>query len=176
MDIFSGLRIRGAESSDLAALAQIAADREGTPQTTQHKLFEKHLLNQKTHQSMILVADVRDEVVSFGNCAYCKVPDGAPANHSPDGCYLTGVIVSPKFRRRKVGHQLTHARLQWIARRASKAYYFASAQNRVTIELHRQFGFVEVTRDFSFPKATFSGGEGILFEIELSSLRTGDGL
>ena len=51
-----------------------------------------------------------------------------------------------------------------------KAYYVASAQNRVTIELHRQLGFVEVTRDFSFPNVTFTGGVGILFEVDLTSL------
>jgi hypothetical protein len=78
-----------------------------------------------------------------------------------------GVIVTPIFRRRRVAHQLTHTRLQWLAQRASKAYYFASTQNRVSIELHRQFGFVEVTREFFFPNTTFTGGEGILFEIDL---------
>jgi ribosomal protein S18 acetylase RimI-like enzyme len=169
LDIFSGLRIRGAEPSDLAALARIAAEREGTTQSVQLKLFEKHLLNQETGKSMVLVADICGDVGGFGKCGYCKPPEDAPPNAAPEGWYLTGVIVAPKFRRRRIGNQLTKTRLQWLARRTSKAYYFASAQNRVTIELHRQFGFVEVTRDFYFPNVTFSGGVGILFRVELTS-------
>jgi ribosomal protein S18 acetylase RimI-like enzyme len=168
LDVPDGLMIRAAETRDLYALAQIAAEREGTPQAIQLKLFEKHLLYQETGQSMILVADVSGVVVGFGKCAYCKPPEDAPPNAAPDGWYLTGVIVAPKLRRRRIGYQLTHARLQWLARRTSKAWYFASAQNRVTIELHRQLGFVEVTRDFSFLNVTFSGGVGILFRVELT--------
>lgn len=167
LGVANGLMIRVAETRDLTTLALIAAERGGTTQTAQLKLFEKHLLHQETGQSMMLVAEVSGEVAGFGKCAYCKLPHGAPANAAPEGWYLTGVIVAPKFRRRRIGHALTQARLQWLARRTSKTYYFASAQNRVTIELHRQFGFIEVTRDFSFFNVTFTGGVGILFETRL---------
>jgi len=174
LDVANGLTIREAETRDFSRLALIAAEREETTPDVQLKLFEKQLLHQETGQSMILVAEVLGEIGGFGKCAYCKPPAGAPANAAPEGWYLTGVIVAPKFRRRRIGHQLTQARLQWLARRTSKAYYFASAQNRVTIELHRQLGFVEVTRDFSFPNVTFTGGVGILFEMDLRLLRTED--
>jgi ribosomal protein S18 acetylase RimI-like enzyme len=170
LDVSCGLMIRTAEARDLTALAMIAAEREGSTQTAQLKLFENHLSHQETGQSMTLVAEVAGMVAGFGKCAYCKPPpEDALANAAPDGWYLTGVIVAPQFRRRRIGHQLTQARLQWLARRTSKVYYVASAQNRVTIELHRQLGFVEVTRDFSFPKVTFTGGVGILFEMDLRS-------
>jgi len=77
------------------------------------------------------------------------------------------VIVVPEYRRRSVGRILTQARLDWIAQRDRWAYYFANAQNRVSIELHQQFGFIELTREFSHPWATFEGGIGILFRAEL---------
>ncbi len=170
-DVSYGLMIRTAEARDLAGLALIAAEREGSTQTVQLKLFEKHLSHQETSQSLTLVAEVAGMVAGFGKCAYCKSPEDALANAAPDGWYLTGVIVAPQFRRRRIGHQLTQARLQCLARRTSKVYYVASAQNRVTIELHRQLGFVEVTRDFSFPKVTFTGGVGILFEMDVKLLR-----
>ena len=169
LEIPKALIIREAEARDLTPLAIIAAEREGSTQTTQLKLFEKHLSNQETGQYLILVAEVLGEVAVYGKCAYCKLPDSAPANRAPDGWYLTGVIVAPQFRRRRIGHQLTHERLQWLAQRTSKAYYFASVQNRVTIELHRHFGFVEVTQDFSFPNVIFTGGAGSLFEVDLTS-------
>jgi ribosomal protein S18 acetylase RimI-like enzyme len=170
-DVSHGLMIRTAEDRDLAALALIAAEREGSTQTAQLKLFEKHLSHQETGQSLILVAEIAGTVVGFGKCAYCKPPEDMPANAAPDGWYLTGVIVAPQFRRRRIGHQLTQVRLQWLARRVSKVYYVASAQNRVTIELHRQFGFVEVTRNFSFPNVTFTGGVGILFDMDIKLIR-----
>lgn len=167
LDVSSGLIIRKAEPRDLDALALISAEREGATQANQLKVFER-LLSQHSESGshMILVADFRGEVVGFGKCGYHAPPDGAPANIAPKGWYLMGVIVTPKCRRRRVAYQLTQARLQWLARRTPKVYYFASAQNKVSIELHRQFGFVELTRDFCFPNTNFTGGEGVLFEVE----------
>jgi hypothetical protein len=41
----------------------------------------------------------------------------------------------------------------------------------VSIDLHRDLAFVEVTRDFTFPGVTFEGGSGILFMTALPLLR-----
>jgi hypothetical protein len=38
--------------------------------------------------------------------------------------------------------------------------------NRVSIALHRPFGFVEVDRAASFAGVSFTGGEGILFRAD----------
>jgi hypothetical protein len=56
----------------------------------------------------------------------------------------------------------------WISERASEAFYFANALNRPSIDLHARLGFVELTRDFSIPGASFVGGCGILFRAELA--------
>jgi ribosomal protein S18 acetylase RimI-like enzyme len=168
LDPSSGLKIRAAETSDLATLAMIAAEREGTTQDVQLESFQRQLTrHQAADRFIILVADVHGSVVGYGKCCFHTPADDAPANIAAKGWYLMGVIVAPEFRRRRVAHQLTQARLQWLACRASKAYYFANVQNRVSIELHRQFGFDEVTRDFSFPNTTFTGGVGVLFEVDL---------
>ena len=64
--------------------------------------------------------------------------------------------------------ELTRRRLGWIAGRgATEAYYFANAQNLASIDLHAKLGFVELTRDFHVPGATFAGGVGILFRVQL---------
>jgi ribosomal protein S18 acetylase RimI-like enzyme len=171
LDASTGLKIREAEESDLAALAMIAAQREGTTQDVQRRLFERQLSQQRgTGQFMILVADVQGKVVGFGKCDCFTPPENAPANVAPKGWYLMGVIVIPTFRRRRVAYQLTKARLQWLAGHTSKAYYFANALNQVSIELHQKFGFVEVTRHFFFPNITFAGGTGILFEVDLNTM------
>jgi len=58
--------------------------------------------------------------------------------------------------------------MKWIAHRAIRAYYFVNARNLVSIEVHESFGFVEIARRFTFPGATFVGGEAILFQAELA--------
>jgi hypothetical protein len=62
---------------------------------------------------------------------------------------------------------LTPQRLAWIGDRADAAYYFANARNVTSIDLHGKLGFIEVTRDFTFPGASFEDGAGILFRVDL---------
>jgi ribosomal protein S18 acetylase RimI-like enzyme len=91
----------------------------------------------------------------------------SPHHTAPRGYYLTGVFVVPGARRAGIGAALTQARLGWIGERAEDAWYFANARNTASIELHKRFGFEEVTRSFSFPGVAFDGGEGILFRLPL---------
>jgi ribosomal protein S18 acetylase RimI-like enzyme len=93
----------------------------------------------------------------------------ASADTAPRGYYLTGIFVDPAHRRGGIGFALTQARLDWIRERDDEAWFFANAWNTASIELHRRFGFDEVTRRFSFPSVTFDGGEGILFRAALRS-------
>ena len=51
--------------------------------------------------------------------------------------------------------------------RADEAFYFANSTNRASIDLHEQFGFREMMRDFRYPHCTFRNGIGILFRLEL---------
>ena len=74
----------------------------------------------------------------------------------------------PEFRRRGIGRNLTQVRLDWIRQRDSRAYYFANIRNQASIDLHRRFSFVEVTRDFIYPSTSFVGGVGALFRVDLN--------
>ncbi len=47
-------------------------------------------------------------------------------------------------------------------------FYFSNARNRVSIALHRRFGFTEVARGAEFAGVSFAGGEGILFQVDLA--------
>ncbi len=93
---------------------------------------------------------------------------GFPTTWPPSGWYLLGVIVRDRWRRHGLGRELTKKRVEWIGERADEAWYFSNARNQTSIDLHAQVGFVEVTRDFSFPDASFEGGEGILFRVDLA--------
>ena len=103
-------------------------------------------------------------IVAYGRTALVDpVPEGATRR----GYYLSGVCVCPASRRTGIGRAVTEARLDWISKRAQDAWFFTSAHNTASIGLHRKFGFEEVSRCFSFPGVTFTGGEGILFRCDL---------
>ncbi len=119
-------------------------------------------------EHQLLVAEIGDAIAGYGRAGLFEPGPEAPADTAPRGYYLTGVFVHPERRRGGIGAALTRARLEWIGERAEDAWFFANARNGASIELHRRFGFEEVTRRFSFPGATFAGGEGILFRLRLT--------
>ena len=164
-----GLRLRPAVAADLPRLAPIEAERESIAAERALAGLERLLILANAGRALLLMAEFAEGAIGFGKASYFTPPAGSPPNVAPEGWYLSGVVVVLRFRRRGVGAALTAARLQWIAARGPRAYYFANTRNRVSIELHRAFGFVELTRDFVHPHATFKGGAGALF------VRTGGG-
>lgn len=115
----------------------------------------------------LVVAESEGAIIGYGRARLFESEPQAPADSAPDGYYLIGILVDADRRRGGVGTALTRARLDWVRERADDAWFFANARNVASIELHRRFGFEEVTRQFSFPRATFDGGEGILFRLRL---------
>lgn len=161
-----GLLVRIAREADAEAVGAISAAREGTDPDVQTAAFRR-LLERGPTSDEAFVAELQGAIVGFGKVHAFVPPADAPANAAPAGWYLGGVVVTPPQRRRGIGAALTRARLDWIAERATVAYYFASALNTVSIALHQPFGFVERSRDFWFPGVSFRGGAGILFEAAL---------
>ncbi len=161
-----GMIVRTAREADVAELARITQEREGG-ETARHHDSLRSFLQGAGH---ILVADFKGEIVGFGKTAYLRQSADAPTNCIPEGWYLAGVIVRPAFRRRGVAHELTRSRIEWLTRRTSVVYYVASAQNTVTIALHKHFGFVEIARDIHAPGVSFAGGVGLLFELKTGDL------
>ena len=166
--------IRCGVAGDLDALALISSEREGVSIQASRRSFERLLEDERlagagdaatgTH---LLVAEFSGSVAGFGKVARFDPPLHAAPNVAPAGWYLTGLIVAPALRRHGIGEALTRARLDWIATRSPAAWYFANAQNEVTIALHRKHGFVEFTRSFHYPGVNFRGGAGILFRADL---------
>lgn len=166
----NGLVIRPALESDLDEVAAIAAERHGDVVEHWRPIVERiHREAQASDRSLFLVAMLSGRIMGYAKAACFVQPEGSPSNTAPEGWYLGGVVVRPADRRRGVGAELTRERLAWIAQRSPTAYYFANARNRVTIAMHRRFGFEELTRDFRFPNVQFTGGVGILFRCSLKS-------
>ena len=161
------LQIRLAVPDDVWQLCAIDAERQGSDPADLFPLIERSVATVNPER-LTLVAEHDHTVVGFGRAGYFRPADDAPANVAPCGWYLAGLVVAAQHRRRGAGRVLTRARLGWIAKRDDQAFYFANARNLASIDLHREFGFAEVTRDFSFPGASFEGGVGILFGAVLA--------
>jgi aminoglycoside 6'-N-acetyltransferase I len=170
--LLAELAIRPAREEDTDALGRISADREGGDVQAHRATFRRSLENPEAGRSrLILVAELGSDIVGFGKVRYVSEEHGAGVGATPEGWYLTGVVVDLRVRRRGVGARLTAERLKWIAERSCEAYYFANVRNRVSIELHRSFGFAEVARGAEFAGVSFVGGEGILFRAGLAQSR-----
>jgi ribosomal protein S18 acetylase RimI-like enzyme len=160
------VEIRPAVAADCRGVAAIVHERDGVPLADAKLHCERDLAGT---DRLLLVATVGGELAGFSRAARWQRPRGKlPDNIAPSGWYLLGVIVRDKFRRRGLALELTRQRLEWIRERADEAYYFSNARNQPSVDLHEQLGFVEVTRDFAFPDASFEGGEGILFRVDLA--------
>lgn len=159
--------IRRALSRDLVAIARLNAIRHQLP-------FQQALLSiqrdyegvQKNFQKrMLCVAEIDGEVVGFGRCGWNDTyPEKGFIGLEP-GWYLMGIIVDEKYRRRGIGKAITQYRINWIFERSKSVHYFANILNKVSIELHKKFGFREYCRDISGPGISFVGGVGAAFKL-----------
>lgn len=157
--------IREARASDAERLGRLAAEREGGDAADRIAGFRRALERQDV-RAIVLVAEAEDLVIGFGKARL--LAGMSPGCSMPEGWYLTGLVVEPHWRRCGVGTRLTEARLAWISERSDRAYYFSNARNRVSIAMHERFGFAEKARSTRFGEVSFVGGEGILFEVDLS--------
>jgi aminoglycoside 6'-N-acetyltransferase I len=92
----------------------------------------------------MFVAKVDGQVVAYGRVAELAAGEAAPG--TPAGCYLSGVLVGPAWRRRGIATELTRARLRWVFARTGEAFYVTGADNIASLHLHASFGFQELKR------------------------------
>ena len=152
--------IRTALPSDVAELAGIEAAREGGEPAAHAAKLEKLLASSAAGKARVLAAQHGPRLVGIAKITRFTPPPDSPPNMAPAGWYLSGVIVAEDYRRRGIGRRLTQARLNWIAERDRAAYYFSNARNRASIDLHRAFGFVELTARLHVPRRIVRGRSG----------------
>jgi ribosomal protein S18 acetylase RimI-like enzyme len=166
----AGVEIRRAEPRDAAEIARITHERSGGDIEAIEGRIAGEIETAGTEEHLLLVAVVDMVLAGFGRASYFLPLPEHPPNVAPRGWYLAGLIVAVSFRRHGIGHALTSRRLEHLGTSAVEAFYFASALNRASIDLHARFGFRELTRDFFFPGVSFTGGTGVLYRIELPAI------
>jgi ribosomal protein S18 acetylase RimI-like enzyme len=157
-------RVRLATPADADGAAALFVEGQGGTHQEHREGFLREMGAARPN-NLVLVAEEGGEVVGFGRARYVEPPADAPADAAPAGWYLLGVRVAAAHRRRGIGAALTQARLEWIARRADAAFYFTGAGNHASAALHARFGFVEVSRAFTFAGAS---NADVLYRAELS--------
>lgn len=150
--------IRELEPRDVAACAELAVQREGGHPDAWVGVLSSGI---GRADELTLVAVVERTIAGYASTGWLA-PSSIGGTGAPDGWYLTGLVVGPQWRRRGIGRALTAARLEWLRPRTREVWYFATALNRPSMDLHREFGFVEVSRDFEIPGVSFTGGVGVL--------------
>jgi len=115
----------------------------------------------------MFVAKASGQVVAYGRVIELAADEAGPG--TPAGCYLSGVLVDPAWRRRGIAAQLTQARLRWAFARTAKVFYVTGADNVASLHLHAAFGFQEMKR---FRSERSAAGEDVLSQLATTAERS----
>ena len=151
-----------AQETDLPDIANITIERDGGDYQKLIIGLQQHLVDESSH---LFVAKVGDKVVGFGKSRLISGEE-----YEYEGWYLLGLIVLRKYRGYGIGSALTKRRIEELKSITNLIYYFVNSSNRVSIELHDQFGFKKLAEPFEFPNVVFESGHGCLFTLTTNDL------
>ncbi|HIK81563.1 MAG TPA: GNAT family N-acetyltransferase [Planctomycetes bacterium] len=161
-----GLKIVEATCDDLAAVADLIAQRERND-PERHLEYLNEQLVEGSNSCQIFIARLEAELVAYARISRHQYPD------LPVGWYLTGLVIAADQQRRGIGRAVTEHRIHWLRSRSDfdqldHLYYFASSRNDASRDLHARLGFTEIKRNISVPGCTFEDGIGILYSLPLN--------
>jgi aminoglycoside 6'-N-acetyltransferase I len=92
----------------------------------------------------MFVAKANGQVVGYGRVMELSAGEAGPG--TPAGCYLSGVLVDPRWRGRGIATAVTRARLRWAFAHTDTVFCVTGADNPASLRLHAALGFQEVNR------------------------------
>jgi aminoglycoside 6'-N-acetyltransferase I len=92
----------------------------------------------------MFVAKANGQVVGYGRVMELSAGEAGPG--APAGCYLSGVLVDPRWRGRGIATAVTRARLRWAFAHTDTVFYVTGADNPASLRLHAALGFQEIKR------------------------------
>ena len=96
------------------------------------------------NRRQMFIAKANGHVVAYGRVIELAADEAGRG--TPAGCYLSGVLVDPAWRRRGIATELTRARLRWAFAHTDKVFYVTGADNIASLQLHAALGFQEMRR------------------------------
>ena len=151
-----------AQPGDAPAVAALSAARNGIRLDQALPAVQKQLAESSSDGQLFCAGPASADGRCVEPWGYARVARLELAG-LPAGWYLAGLVVAPERRRTGIGRALTEHRIAWLAERTPMAYYFASLQNRASLDLHARLGFEQLQRDIAVPGCTFTGGVGVLY-------------
>ena len=142
------VRFRVAEAQDALGISKVETAAYGpysTPLPEVLNLISSELaaIARGEIQRKTWVATAQDEIVGFAKCRFLP-PYNQQVLTVSRGWMLSGLTVSPKWRRRGIGRQMVQLRLDWLAQRTHAVFYSTDPENHASVSLHTGFGFVEL--------------------------------
>lgn len=114
----------------------------------------------------MFVAKAGGQVVAYGRVIELAADEAGPG--TPAGCYLSGVLVDPAWRRLGIATELTRARLRWAFARTDQVFYMTGADNIASLNLHAALGFLQMRR-FNSERST--AGVDVLSQLTRTAER-----
>ena len=160
-DLKHDIAVRLAEVRDIARVSELCIGHSGGTPEARVAQFEAVRLDAN---AALFVALSGGDIIGYGKVEWLDYSQEPDSEHVVPGWYLAGLVIDPAWRRRGVGARLTRVRMDWLREHDPSANlgFFTNARNEASLALHRDLGFVEVTRDFVVPRVTFDGGIGVL--------------
>jgi len=115
----------------------------------------------------MFVAKANGQIVAYGRVIELAADEAGPG--TPAGCYLSGVLVDPAWRRRGIATELTRARLHWAFAHTDKVFYVTGADNIASLHLHAALGFHEIKR---FRSERSAAGVEVLSQLARTTTRS----
>jgi ribosomal protein S18 acetylase RimI-like enzyme len=134
-------RIESLTMADVASAVELATRVLRVKQGDRREQFASDI---SADSRQMFVAKANGHVIAYGRVAELAAGEAAPG--TPAGCYLSGVLVDPAWRRRGIATALTQARLRWVFARTDEVFYVTGADNVASLHLHSALGFQETKR------------------------------
>jgi GNAT superfamily N-acetyltransferase len=138
-------------------------------------VFEKEFSLCLKHPELrtYFMAFANDELVSYAGARFYNQQTDENMYGTtallPTGWYLRGIKVHPDWRRQGLARQMTQQRINWISKRSKTVSVFLDDENKVSLPMYYELGFVEKSRGWTFtePYRIAQGTRGILLELFL---------
>lgn len=160
-----------ARLEDVPGLTALALARNGGEAVRHEQQFQAEIERFQSvsePESLLFVARLAGQPVAYARLRQIRElgPTDLPA---PLGWYALGLVVSPLWRRCGLASALSQQRFDWLQDRGiERLYSFVNLQNRASLRLHEQLGFVLQAEAEGFLWVRFTGGRGGLFYRKIS--------
>lgn len=152
--------VRKALRKDAREIAQlIAAEYGHTPQSYYQRTLQD--LDDPLNKFVCLV-EIDNKIVGYGRL---KRFEGTHYPYpGPNGWYLMGLLVHPKFRKKGIAKKIIKFRMDFLEKISTHVYYVTNETNAGSIKAHERYGFKEIERGKGFMSVEFQNEKGILFK------------